>query len=228
MKKLYIITGASSGIGKALTTLLINKGSHDVLGISRQATIEHPSYQHIHQDLSQSLSDSFFSELSKNLGQPEITHFVLVNNAGTVSPIGPIGSLNKSQIEQAFQLNTISPFVITNFLVNFALEKNLPLKVLNIGTGASTNPIDGWSSYCSTKAALSMLTKVWKTEAEQKKWNIDIQEFSPGVIDTPMQSEIRNANKDQFSRIEQFKKFSTDNALESPAITSEKIYAIIG
>lgn len=226
MEKIYIITGTSSGIGKALANLILNNAPCKVLGISRRQTIEHPSYFHINADLSQSIIDTTLKEITKILTIHKAKELVLINNAGTVTPIGKIGCLDNKQIERAFYLNSITPAILTNFIVESAIEQNVHLKILNIGTGASTNPIEGWSTYCASKAALKMLTEVWKKEGYQNNWNIDFQEFSPGVVDTEMQTEIRSVTNDQFDRLDQFKKFKTDNLLESPEKTAEKIFEL--
>ncbi len=228
MKTLYIITGSSSGIGLSLAETILGKAKGDVLGLSRRKIIHHANYNHLCVDFSKSFSEEFFKELTEAISLKKYDNFKLINNAGVVGPIGKIGSLDANDIEEAFYVNTISPFNLSNFLVKHCSDRSISLEILNISTGASVTPIDGWSAYCSSKAALKMLTEVWKKESEMNpSLELNVQEFSPGVIDTPMQFNIRKTTSEQFSRAEQFRQFKEENQLESPQVTAEKIIAIL-
>ena len=60
-------------------------------------------------------------------------------------------------------------------------------RVLNVGSGAAHFAVAGWSAYCVAKAALYRLTDCWRHEIA----DISFTSVKPGIIDTPMQKEIR-------------------------------------
>lgn len=230
MKQCYIITGSSSGIGEALSSFLLNNPNNTVIGISRNQTIHHNRYHHFSVDLSNQMyiqNDFIEIQLKPLIEKITPPSLVLVNNAGIVDPIGYIGTLKSENILSSIFVNSIAPFILTNSLVANALENKTKLTVLNIGTGASSRAIDGWSAYCSTKAALQMQTKVWDLESSIKDWPIKFLEFVPGVIDTPMQENIRNASLEQFSKKDNFVAFKDNNQLEAVETTIQKIMELL-
>ena len=72
-------------------------------------------------------------------------------------------------------------------------------KVINILSGASINAIEGWTAYCSTKAALHMINQ--QTHLEGKKHGISSIGISPGMVYTEMQGKIRASGVNQFSKV---------------------------
>ena len=72
-------------------------------------------------------------------------------------------------------------------------------KVINILSGASLNPIEGWTAYCSTKAALHMINQ--QTHLEGEKYGISSIGISPGMVDTEMQGKIRASGVNQISKV---------------------------
>ena len=224
--KFFIITGTSSGIGKALALKLLRNSSYQILGISRSKKIEHDNYNHLHYDLSLEHSDESFKAIT-DLVPENVDEVILINNAGTISPVSYIGGLPAKAVVESFYLNTINPLLITNAVVRFSLENKTLLSVVNIGTGASSKAIDGWTTYCSTKAALKMMTEVWAQEKKIKKWPFKFIDFVPGVVDTPMQESIRSSASDDFSLKSNFIKYKNDRILESPNDTAVKIIKLL-
>ena len=92
---LFYITGTSSGIGFAIATLLLKDTNNIVVGISRRNKIEHKNYHHISHDLSKPISADIFEKLNGSYNK-----IVLINNAGQVGPITPMGKQTFEQINQ--------------------------------------------------------------------------------------------------------------------------------
>lgn len=233
MQTLYFITGTSSGIGNALTNhILETESSVLVEGISRTQTIHHGNYTHHKFDLSDIENVvGFFGklDLEKRI-KNKIDKVVLINNAGTLGEIGYVGKIPSKSIIQTMNLNTIAPFVLMNeFLHTFDKETfgDIEKVIINISSGASKRPIDGWASYCASKAGLNLFSEVVEEEEKILKQNTKIFNVSVGVVDTNMQGEIRNSTKENFSSIEHFKKLKENNELASPQFIAEKIYSII-
>ncbi|MBK8682646.1 MAG: SDR family NAD(P)-dependent oxidoreductase [Bacteroidetes bacterium] len=99
--------------------------------------------------------------------------------------------------------------------------------ILNITSGAASSPYDGWSIYGSGKAAMDMITQIAAKETELRKQNFKIVAISPGVMDTGMQNQVRNAEPDHFSRLAKFENLASENKLVSPSIAAEKLIDLI-
>ncbi len=233
MKTLYFITGTSSGIGYALTNHILST-ENDVLveGISRTQTIHHQNYKHHTFDLSEIDNlIGFFGKLhlEKRI-KSKIDKVVLINNAGTLGEVGYVGKIASEEIIKTMNINTIAPFVLMNeFLRTFDTDTfgNIEKVIINISSGASQRPIDGWASYCASKAGLNLFSEVIKEEEQHLNNNTKIFNVSVGVVDTNMQEQIRKSKQNEFSNVEYFKELKATNQLASPKFIAEKIYSII-
>lgn len=233
MKTLYFITGTSSGIGYALTNhILKNENNVLVEGVSRTQAIHHGNYKHHTFDLSEIDNlIGFFGkiDLEKRI-KTKVDKVVLINNAGTLGEVGYVGKIPSQDIIKTMNINTIAPFVLMNeFLHTFdtATFGNIEKVIINVTSGASQRPIDGWSSYCASKAGLNLFGEVIKEEEKIVNQNTQIFNVSVGVVDTNMQGQIRKTKQDEFSNVEYFKELKKNNELASPKFIAEKIYSII-
>lgn len=225
--KQYIITGTSKGLGNAIANQLLERGDCKVTGISRTNTIEHPNYRHINLDLSDidlliENLDSIFPSL------PEASKIVLINNAGILGQVGHVGTLSNEKIRQVFNVNTIAPTILMNEFIRRYLTCSTCQKIIiNVSSGAGKKPVDGWSGYCSSKAALDMFSGVIGVEKRMDKNNIRIFSVSPGIVDTAMQDEIRKVNKEDFSRLPEFIEYKKEGMLVSPQKVAKKYIHLI-
>jgi NAD(P)-dependent dehydrogenase (short-subunit alcohol dehydrogenase family) len=122
---------------------------------------------------------------------------VLVNNAGVVQPIGHIEDLNVEEWADCFAVNTIGAFRCTKAFLPLLLKAKGT--IINISSGAAYRPLEGWSAYCSTKAALVMLSRV--TAHEYSERGIRVFSLSVEPTDTEMQTIIRNSGVNPISAI---------------------------
>lgn len=227
----YYITGASRGIGKAFAEHLLENPSNKVIGISRQKTIEHPNYRHFFLDLSDAEAlISFKFEPHANAQK-----IYLINNAGTLGFIKPVGRLEADIIVKNYTLNLIAPSVFTNAFINCYNTSDAEKVIVNISSGAGKSPVDGWAVYCASKAAVDMFSRVVDMEQTIRGEHADtsvhkgfkIFSIAPGVVDTGMQDEIRKASKEDFSRLEKFINYKANNELSAPVTVSRKYFRIL-
>lgn len=227
----YYITGTSRGLGKAFAEYLLDNPSNLVVGIARQKTIEHKNYNHFYLDLSDVNEVTKFKfELHANAKK-----IYLINNAGTLGFIKPVGKLDASIIVKNYALNLIAPSILTNEFINCYETTDAEKVIVNISSGAGKYPVDGWATYCASKAGLDMFSKVvdeeQKLRSEHAETSIHkgfkIFSIAPGVVDTQMQDEIRKASKVDFSNLEKFISYKSNNELKSPLEISRKYFSIL-
>lgn len=222
MSNIAYITGSSKGIGRAIAEVLLKEG-WSVVGISRNKSLEHPAYRHISADLSgpwQEWLPQIFTE------QPENKRLLLINNAATLGEVDYLGNLTAGAMANALTLNVIAPALLMNeFLKTYPRQEKL---VLNISSGAAQYPVDGWSTYCSSKSALDMLSDVAAHEAGMtKKSNLQVFSISPGVVDTTMQEQIRQTDKKAFSRVAYFQDLKKGKRLADPKEVARHLLVLI-
>ncbi len=216
------ITGVSSGIGKATAELFLNQGYY-VIGLSRTCTISHQNYKHIYLDLSQLESvkqfefDTFINE-----------NVILINNAGIITPIKPIGHLLDKEIIDITIVNLLSLQILINKFIHKYQSFNNNYTILNISSGAGKYPIDAWATYCASKAGVDLFAETINLEFENRKMtNWNIYSFAPGVVDTKMQKDIRNSHPKDFKSLQKFIDLKQNNELVSPKTVADKILDII-
>ncbi|MCD7033560.1 (S)-benzoin forming benzil reductase [Metabacillus sp. GX 13764] len=232
---MYIITGASKGLGSAMAQKLLEGNSH-LICLSRTknrallqlAEEKNAKLDYIEADLSVSgksagLMDKIFSLIHKD----ETQLICLINNAGTVQPVGPADKISEEDIEKSIMLNLIAPMQLTSSFLRNCAEHDAEARVMNISSGAGRKTYSGWSSYCAGKAGLDHFTRSCVMEQEEKQTGIKLVSIAPGIIDTEMQQEIRSSSKEEFSLHEKFVNYKKNRELASPEETAEKLLRVL-
>lgn len=223
----YYITGTSQGLGNALAKLLLDLPNAHITGISRNNTISHERYRHIHLDLS---DISKLKTTAKNIFQnhPDGGRIILINNAGVLGPIGHIGATENDELQYVINVNVTAPMILMNEFIKKYHDCTLCDKlILNISSGAGKKPTDGWGGYCASKAALDMFSEVVAVEKQKEHHKLKIFSVAPGIVDTPMQDQIRAQQKENFSRVDEFIEYKKENMLMSPEKVAKKLLYII-
>lgn len=205
-----ILTGISRGLGKAFFDLLSTTSAR-IIAIGRTFP-----------PIDKSLLASKISLIKLDLSTPfsfditELEHLIelttkeiiFIDNAAVIQPLDQIGELTTTEISSSISVNLCAPILLTNSLVCIAKKRQVILRILHISTGAATTPIQGWSLYCSTKAAIKMFYDCLAKEYD----TISIKQIDPGVLDTKMQEIIR----DWFKTKLPFKKWYKKEELSLP------------
>jgi benzil reductase ((S)-benzoin forming) len=222
MKQAFI-TGTSRGLGKAMAEMLL-KDEWNVIGIGRTHVIEHENYNAIVADLSQAgIAENIAIEIDLNAER-----HLLINNAAEAGEIGYFGKVSNAQFQRGYQLNLISPAILMNRFIDLTNNIHSLRLILNVSSGASQNAYDGWGMYCSSKAGLDSISQVLIEELNVKNdFRTHVYSIAPGVIDTEMQRVIRQASKDQFSRIDKFKSMHKQHHLTPAKTAARKLLSYV-
>lgn len=203
--KVVLITGASQGIGRAAATFLASHGAKVVLlARNEQALIELKSEieaaggnaVYLAGDVAQFETFERANELAlKELGP--IT--ALINNAGLIDPIARIADSNVEEWTNVVDVNLKGVYFGIRSVLPNMLERGGG-HIINISSGAATSALEGWSHYCSTKAAVLSLTRCVHKEYASK--GIKVVGLSPGTVATGMQKSIRESGINPVSQLD--------------------------
>lgn len=178
-----LITGCSSGIGRALTNEFLQQG-YKVYASARSVSalddLHHPHLIKLTLDVNQPADiAAAMAAIEKDSGYLDI----LVNNAGYAA-MGPVLELSPEKLQQQFATNVFAPIALTQACVPLLRKDNQDqaAQVVNIGSisGIVTTPFSG--AYCATKSALHSLSDALRMEL--KPFNIDVITVQPGGIES--------------------------------------------
>jgi benzil reductase ((S)-benzoin forming) len=202
----YIITGTSRGIGEALAKSIIEPGN-TLFAVSRTmnedlveyaSSLNVPVYYH-EADLSKrEEAELFINSVFEKINLTVNDKIALINNAGMLEPVAPLKSIDFEKTEKHLSLNLLAPFILSSVFLTRTAALAIPKVILNISSGASSNPFSGWSVYCSSKAGVDMLTKAAGLEQNAEQHPATIFSLAPGIIETGMQKLIRNTDEGLF------------------------------
>ncbi|GAB2483660.1 MAG: SDR family NAD(P)-dependent oxidoreductase [Cytophagales bacterium] len=224
MKTLLILTGHSKGLGHAILDQYLKWKEIQVVAISRSTLgIEDERVKELSLDISD--LSALEAILPRIFPKESFERYVLINNAGWIGEVKPVGKLNPKGIQRAMNLNLLAPMMITDGFVKAYSESPGEKVVINISSGAAHKPLSGWSEYCSSKAGLAMFSKV--AQEELRGCGIRVFSLAPGIVDTEMQAEIRSAKADDFPALERFVDYKASQKLSSPEEVADKIIRMI-
>jgi len=217
MSRTFVITGAGTGIGKALAVALAGKG-FSVVGVGRHESTLNETKAHHPSKISIIKSDL------SDLGQRESLvkqllalkqDLNLVHNAGTALPLCALADVRLEAFRQAMTLNVEAPLFLTQGL----LPRLKNGRVLHISSGLAHHSRAGMATYCVSKAAFHMLYKC--SAREFKALGVSVGSVMPGVVDTPMQDLICQTPEQQVPGVGDFISIRDSGRYVSPEVVAE-------
>jgi len=222
---IIIITGGSKGIGKALAKKYASE-NYAVYSLARTSSLLE-NIQNISIDLSNiSETENIFTSLLKKIINQKISSITLVNNAGRLGEISNLENLKANDISKSIQLNTTTPLILSSLFIKNTKKLACKKQIINISSGAAKSAYQGWSVYCTSKAAIDMMTKAIAVEQSEVKNEVKCVSIYPGVVDTNMQIQIRATNESNFKNLQRFKDLKTNNELYTSDFVANSIYKI--
>ena len=182
--KVFVVTGCSSGIGRALTEQLLNS-ENIVCGISRDTSkveelCENDHFYHFEFDL---LNIEQIKELSQRINGKVGEINGLIHCAGVEMTI-PLNMIKYEKYLEMFKLNSFAAFELIKYFSKRKFYKTNDVSFVLISSLATMTGAQGKAVYASSKGALEGFLK--SAAKELLKKGIRLNVVSPGIIETPM------------------------------------------
>ncbi len=232
---LYIITGASRGMGLAMAQQLLQPGN-TVLCISRtanetlalQAKQAGASLLQWTQDLALGAQTSvrlehWLLEQTGNL----LASATLINNAGVIPRIVPLNQADAEDLSHALRVGLETPMQLTSAFLRATTNWPGQRKVLNISSGLGRRAMASQAGYCAAKAGMDHFTRCVAMEEALKPNGAKVCSLAPGVIDTGMQEQLRCADSKAFPDQSSFLNLKSSGGLASPEEAASRVLAVL-
>ena len=216
---LYIVTGTTQGLGKALAEAIARDPANELVALARAPDAPIPGGARIEVDLADGAAiERACDRVEQRMHGKRYEKAVLINNAGVVAPVAALEAIDADALERNLLVNLVAPMRLMRRFLRMT-EGAAPLRrVINISSGAGRRPVSGWSAYCTAKAGLDMASRVAALEAQARGASVEVEVVSlaPGVIDTGMQSTVRGISPQDFADVERFRRMKEEGVLRSP------------
>ena len=202
--KSVLITGASRGIGAATArefaargakVLLTARSEPEIAQIAQEIRDQGQTALHLAVDV----ADYAQVQAAVDLAVAEFGGLdVLINNAGILEPVSRLADVDVDGWDKVIDINVKGVF--------HGMRAALPVMksagggtIITVGSGAATTPLEGWSHYSASKAAVHHLSRV--LHVEEAANGIRTLVLSPGTVATDMQVIIRDSGINAVSKL---------------------------
>lgn len=230
---LYILTGASRGMGLAMARQLLREG-HSLICISRTA--------HAELALAAREADATLAQWTLDLSEGEAAserlhswllsqepgHWqkaTLINNAALLPRISPLSQAHAHELAKVLRVGLEAPMQLTAAFLGATESWGVPRRVLNISSGLGRQAMASQSAYCAIKAGMDHFSRCVALEEALKPHGARICSLAPGVIDTDMQTQLRGADAQAFPDQPRFAQLQQRGLLSSPEEAASKVLA---
>jgi 3-oxoacyl-[acyl-carrier protein] reductase len=199
-----IVTGGSRGLGLAMGSALASAG-YRVIAVARKNSAElaavgaraaqegHGAIEFRACDLSDL---SALAPLVRAVRADFGPIYGLVNNAG-LGTSGILSNMRDSEIQRLIQLNTVSPIVLSKYVVKSMMTQREG-RIVNVSSIVAATGYSGLSVYSATKASLVGFTRSLAREVGQL--GITVNALAPGFVDTEMTHELSDSQRQKIAR----------------------------
>lgn len=201
-EEIFLVTGASSGLGE-VTALLLNSLGATVIAVSRDekrlAEIQNQADQ----------SQNYFIESFDFLQTDEIASFIkgLVKKYGKLSGVAhfagmsilfPFRATSLERVKEIFELNFFSSYEILKSMSDKRLRRSEGCSLLLVSSISSLRSFEGLSAYGASKGAIDALVR--SSAIELAKSNVRINSIVPGHIETQMTKKLEELQSEEYKQ----------------------------
>ncbi|KAH3685813.1 hypothetical protein WICPIJ_003212 [Wickerhamomyces pijperi] len=225
----YVVTGASRGIGQCICDILLTKTEPTSIKIIAVARSISP-LQQLQTKYGSDRVSIIAGDLSEQSTVTEITQLIndkydgelsgIIANAGVLDPVDRIADANITEWVKLFQINFFSIVLLISSTLPFLRKAHG--QVVLVSSGASTKGYYGWGAYGASKAALNQFA----AQLAAEEADIKVVAVAPGVVDTQMQIDIREKFGSNMTpeSLQRFIDLKENNQLVKPEVPAT-IYA---
>lgn len=228
---LYILTGASRGMGLAMAEQLLQRGkallcisrhtNRDLAAAAPKADVPLTQWTHDLAD-GQGASERL-REWLQSQNPADFASASLINNAGVIPPIAPLRQSQPAALALALRVGLEAPMALSAAFLAATENWPVPRKVLNISSGLGRYPMASQAGYCAAKAGMDHFTRCLALDEALHPNGAKVCSLAPGVIDTDMQVQLRGAAGEAFPDQSKFLQLKAQGQLSSPAQAAEQV-----
>ncbi|HSV79940.1 MAG TPA: SDR family NAD(P)-dependent oxidoreductase [Ramlibacter sp.] len=230
-----LLTGASRGLGLALAGQLLDAG-HDLLCISRKindalaarAAGAGRRCEQWPQDLARAETAAARLETWLAAEQAdEPASVTLINNAGTIPRIAAIDHVPAAALAESLRVDLEAPMLLTGAFLRGTASWRALRRVLNISSGLGRRAMASQAAYCAAKAGMDHFSRCVALEQAGLPNGARVCALAPGVIDTDMQGQLRQADPGRFPDLGHFQELQRRGLLSTPEAAAARVLAFL-
>lgn len=194
--KVALITGASSGIGKAIAITFAQEGANVIINYNNNKKGANDTLGIIKKEINNKENFCFKADVSNNSEVKEmviktISIFgkidILVNNSGinqaSINSKDNVLELSEEEWDRVISINLKGVFLTSKYVLPYMIKQSAG-SIINISSILGTRGCSNAASYCASKGGVITLTK--EMSIDYGKYNIRVNCISPGFTQTPM------------------------------------------
>ena len=235
MEHLFVITGASRGMGAAIAAQLLQSGN-TVLGISRRsdeavaarAAAAGAACEQWTVDLAAPARAA--QRLHSWLAAFDAGRFdsaSLINNAAALARTGRIDDADDAELAAALRIGLEAPVLLSAAFLRATRGWRARKRILNISSGLGRRAMAGQATYCAVKAGLDHFSRALALDEAGRENGAAVVSLAPGVIDTDMQRQLRSADAAGFPEKAFFVGLKEKDQLTSPEAAAARVLAYL-
>ena len=200
--KTVVITGASRGIGAEAARVFAAAGANVALIARGSDAIEKLATEIGEQAIALTCDVASYASVEDAIAKAKETFGsvdILINNAGVIEPISHLASADPDEWGTVIDINLKGVFNGMRAVLPMMIASGGG-SILTISSGAAHGPVEAWSHYCASKAAVKMLTEC--VHKENGADGIRAIGLSPGTVATQMQIEIKASGINPVSQLD--------------------------
>jgi glucose 1-dehydrogenase len=192
--KVAIVTGADSGIGRAIALQLAAEGATVVVNYAHNKEKAQEVLQDIQQKQGKAIViQADVSQYQQAIGliQQTVEHFnrldIMVNNAG-MEIHGPFLEVSEEQFDRVMSVDLKGTFFCAQATAREMVKRKTPGRIINISSVHEDIPMPQNAPYCCAKGGMRMLTRTICLELAPN--NITVNNIAPGAVHTPIDADV--------------------------------------
>lgn len=221
MKKVVVITGASSGLGKEIAKLYIEKGNYHLIltGRNKKGLVNFNKLSNVEIILGDITQEETLSAITTKIEAHNKQIDILINNAGIIG-IKPFEEISREELDRIIETDLKAPILLTQKLYPFMVSQQSGL-IINVNSTAGLEGKINHTMYNAAKFGLTGFTNALRLEA--KKYNIRVTSFHPGGMNTEFYDEMENVPVETYMDPKKIAEILVQLSESDPSLTPDQI-----